>query len=279
MRKNESFYTFLLTRTTKERIFIRRIEVSKRLVHTSVATVLLFAITGSVGLFAVTNNSRLAEFAGLAASNASATVAQAKGSEDAGSIEEQRPIDYARPVAKLPLDSNMGGPTSGSYQLTAADSDSEELAIERKLRQIEAESNPRFLPTIWAHLGKINNEFGFRRNPFGGRSYEFHSGMDIDGERGDMLIAPANGVVKKAGWQGGYGYLIEIDHQNGLSTRYGHLSKVGVNVGDTVQRGQLIGLIGSTGRSTGPHLHYELRLDDKAINPRRFLPPEPSAVN
>ncbi|MDH3494768.1 MAG: M23 family metallopeptidase [Acidobacteriota bacterium] len=102
--------------------------------------------------------------------------------------------------------------------------------------------------------------------------------MDIDGDKGDMVVAPANGRILKAGWQGGYGYLIEIDHGNGLSTRYGHLSKLGVKEGDIVQRGQLIGLIGSTGRSTGPHLHYELRLDDKAINPRRFLPPEPSAI-
>jgi murein DD-endopeptidase MepM/ murein hydrolase activator NlpD len=127
---------------------------------------------------------------------------------------------------------------------------------------------------MWAHMGKINNEFGFRRNPFGGRSYEFHPGLDIDGEKGDLIVAPANGVISKAGWQGGYGNLIEIDHGNGLKTRYGHLSKIDVQVGDSVQKSQPIGLIGSTGRSTGPHLHYELRLNDKAVNPRRFLPPE-----
>ena len=106
-----------------------------------------------------------------------------------------------------------------------------------------------------------------------GVRYEFHPGLDIDGEKGDLVVAPANGVVVKAGWQGGYGNLIEVDHGNGLKTRYGHLSKVEVQVGDTVQRGQQMGLVGSTGRSTGPHLHYELRLNEKAINPRRFLPP------
>ena len=131
---------------------------------------------------------------------------------------------------------------------------------------------------MWSHLGKINNEFGFRRNPFGGRAYEFHAGMDIDGERGDVIVAPANGVIVKAGWQGGYGNMIEVDHGNGLTTRYGHLSKIEIQVGDTVNRGQIIGYVGSTGRSTGPHLHYELRLNDKAINPRRFLPPEPSEI-
>jgi murein DD-endopeptidase MepM/ murein hydrolase activator NlpD len=129
---------------------------------------------------------------------------------------------------------------------------------------------------MWAHLGKINNEFGFRRNPFGGRSYEFHPGMDIDGERGDMVIAPANGTVIKAGFTGGYGNMVEIDHGNGLTSRYGHMSKIETEVGATITRGQLIGLIGSTGRSTGPHLHYELRLNDKSINPRHFLPAEPT---
>ena len=131
---------------------------------------------------------------------------------------------------------------------------------------------------MWAHLGKINNEFGFRRNPFGGRAYEFHAGLDIDGEKGDTVVAPANGIVTKSGVQGGYGNMIEIDHGNGLMTRYGHLSKIDVQVGDQINRGQIIGYIGSTGRSTGPHLHYELRVGDKPINPRRFLPPEPSEI-
>ncbi|HUF03676.1 MAG TPA: M23 family metallopeptidase [Aridibacter sp.] len=173
---------------------------------------------------------------------------------------------------------NSGGPYDGSFQLTAVDSAAEEKDIEKRLRLIETTTNPKFLPTIWAHLGKINNEFGFRRNPFGGRSYEFHAGMDIDGDRGDIIVAPANGIVGEAGWKGGYGYMIEIDHGNGLITRYGHLSKLEVKEGDPIQRGQLIGFVGSTGRSTGPHLHYELRLGEKPINPRRFLPPEPSEI-
>ncbi|HNQ15742.1 MAG TPA: M23 family metallopeptidase, partial [Pyrinomonadaceae bacterium] len=150
--------------------------------------------------------------------------------------------------------------------------------VEKQLRSIQNMADPSSLPTSWAHLGKINNEFGFRRNPFGGRSYEFHAGMDIDGERGDSVMAPGNGIVIKAGWQGGYGNMIEIDHGNGITTRYGHLSKIEVAIGQSVARGELIGLIGTTGRSTGPHLHYELRLNDKPINPRFFLPPEPTDI-
>jgi len=280
MRKNDSFYTFLLTHTTKQKIYIRRVEISKKVFHSSVASAFLMVSLGFAGLFVVSNTDTFATFAAAMGNDSQGNLAAetTKAVSQLDPNAASRPLDYARPVATDTFSENAGGPDSGSFQLTAADSDREESEIEKKLRQIEAETNSRFLPTIWAHLGKINNEFGFRRNPFGGRSYEFHSGMDIDGDKGDMVVAPANGRILKAGWQGGYGYLIEIDHGNGLSTRYGHLSKLGVKEGDIVQRGQLIGLIGSTGRSTGPHLHYELRLDDKAINPRRFLPPEPSAI-
>ena len=278
MRKADSFYTFLLTHTTKEKVYIRRIEVSKRLLHSSVASALLFVTLGFAGLFAAANTGAFEMISMSPGSGTAAIGMTAKAVEDLDPNAASKPLNYARPVSTDTLTANTGGPNFGSFQLTSVDSEKDESDIERKLRQIEAETNARYLPTIWAHLGKINNEFGFRRNPFGGRSYEFHSGMDIDGEKGDMVVAPANGRVLKAGWQGGYGYLIEIDHGSGLTTRYGHLSKLGVKEGDVVQRGQLIGLVGSTGRSTGPHLHYELRLEEKAINPRRFLPPEPSAV-
>ncbi|MGB7207784.1 MAG: M23 family metallopeptidase [Pyrinomonadaceae bacterium] len=181
-------------------------------------------------------------------------------------------FDYSRPTDSDNFSLNSGGPSSPE------EGEAEDAEIEKRLQVIQTTSNPASLPAIWAHLGKINNEFGFRRNPFGGRSYEFHSGMDIDGERGDMVVAPGNGVVTEAGWKGGYGQMIEVDHGNGLKTRYGHLSKIEVEVGETLSRGQMIAFVGSTGRSTGPHLHYELRLNDKPINPRRFLPPEPTEL-
>lgn len=280
MQKDNRFYTFLLTHTTKEKIYIRRLEVSKKVLHTSVASLILCFGVFSLGIFGLTQTnaySNLAQYIDLSDSNptdSSATLAATRPVKKTSN--DPLTLNYNRPVSTDNLSENSGGPTAGSFQLTAVDSDREENQIEKKLDMIEKTSNPKFLPTIWAHLGKINNEFGFRRNPFGGRSYEFHSGMDIDGDRGDMIVAPANGVVKTAGWKGGYGKFIEIDHGNGLLTRYGHLSRLNVSEGDTIQRGQLIGLVGSTGRSTGPHLHYELRLGEKAVNPRRFLPPEPT---
>ena len=98
-----------------------------------------------------------------------------------------------------------------------------------------------------------------------------HAGMDLTGDKGEPIYASANGVVTHAGRANGYGNMVEIGHGRGIDTRYGHLSKILVQEGDVVRQGQVIGLMGSTGRSTGTHLHYEIRLDGRAINPRPFL--------
>jgi murein DD-endopeptidase MepM/ murein hydrolase activator NlpD len=98
-----------------------------------------------------------------------------------------------------------------------------------------------------------------------------HTGIDFRGEMGEPARVTANGTVVSAGWSGGYGRMVEVDHGNGLSTRYGHLSAIDVQVGQIVKIGQSIGRIGSTGRSTGPHLHYETRIDGEAVDPQKFL--------
>lgn len=277
MKNHQGNYTFILSHSSKTKIYIRRVEVSRSFLHSSTAglVVLLGVLLFGSASFVHSNYRVLAQSI-VEAPAATAELAVADVPEKAVKTTPRSAVNYNRPALADKYSINSGGPLS-RFQLTS-ESESEENRMEKQLRLIEATSNPAFLPTMWAHLGKINNEYGFRRNPFGGRSYEFHAGMDIDGERGDIIVAPANGIIVRAGWQGGYGRLIEIDHGNGLTTRYGHLSKVEVSVGDPVTRGQLIGLVGSTGRSTGPHLHYELRLDDKSINPRRFLPPEPAKI-
>jgi murein DD-endopeptidase MepM/ murein hydrolase activator NlpD len=112
--------------------------------------------------------------------------------------------------------------------------------------------------------------FGVRMDPFLHEA-AMHTGIDIRGEIGEPAHATAAGRVTIAGWDGGYGNLVEIDHGNGLATRYGHLSQIDVHVGDQVRSGQVIGRIGSTGRSTGPHLHYEVRVNGEAVNPQKFL--------
>ena len=119
--------------------------------------------------------------------------------------------------------------------------------------------------------GAFTSGYGTRSDPFRG-SAAMHSGIDLAGPVGTPIYATADGVVSEAGWNsGGYGNLIKIDHGRGIETRYAHLSKVNVRAGEKVKRGDLIGKMGSTGRSTGSHLHYEVRIDGRAVNPVPFM--------
>jgi murein DD-endopeptidase MepM/ murein hydrolase activator NlpD len=117
---------------------------------------------------------------------------------------------------------------------------------------------------------KFTSNFGIRSDPFRGTA-AMHAGVDIPGPVGTPIYATADGIVSNASWRGGYGNLVEVNHGKGIATRYGHLSKILVADGARVTRGQLIALMGSTGRSTGPHLHYEVRMDGHAVNPLPFL--------
>lgn len=127
---------------------------------------------------------------------------------------------------------------------------------------------PQAMPADFQY---ISSGFGFRPNPFTGGGGEFHPGLDFKGPYGAPIFAAAQGVVSFVGQRSGYGNVVEIDHGNGLVTRYAHMSGFTTVVGKQVQPGEQIGKIGSTGRSTGPHLHFEVRVGDRAINPRPFL--------
>lgn len=117
---------------------------------------------------------------------------------------------------------------------------------------------------------EYTSNFGVRSDPFRGTA-AMHAGVDIRGPIGTPIYATADGIVAEAKRRGGYGNLVEIDHGKGIATRYGHLSKILVSAGSRVTRGQVIALMGSTGRSTGSHLHYEVRMDGRAVNPLPFL--------
>ena len=117
---------------------------------------------------------------------------------------------------------------------------------------------------------RVTSTFGVRADPFLGRK-ALHSGIDFAEAQGTAIHATAPGTVTKAGSFGGYGNMVEIDHGNGITTRYGHMARVTVQVGQTLERGATIGAVGSTGRSTGPHLHYEVRRDGVAVDPAKFF--------
>jgi len=144
--------------------------------------------------------------------------------------------------------------------------------LEQDMHSYEAILRERgYTPTIWPVDGTLEGGFGGRRNPFGGSGYEFHTGQDIEAAWGTPVMSGARGTVAFVGWQNGYGQLVTIDHGGGLTTRYGHLSHIDVALGQAVSRGQFIGRVGSTGRSTGPHLHYEVRINEQPVNPLQYL--------
>jgi murein DD-endopeptidase MepM/ murein hydrolase activator NlpD len=128
----------------------------------------------------------------------------------------------------------------------------------------------RSTPSILPARGWISSEFGYRVNPFSNRK-TFHAGIDIANYTGTPVYAPADGVVSYAGVRGGFGNVVQVDHGYNVVTRYGHNSRIVVKQGDRIRRGQKISEIGSSGRSTGPHLHYEVALKGKVVNPRLFI--------
>ncbi|HSA58536.1 MAG TPA: peptidoglycan DD-metalloendopeptidase family protein [bacterium] len=125
-------------------------------------------------------------------------------------------------------------------------------------------------PSVWPVKGWVTSDFGYRRSPFT-LAADFHEGIDIAAARGTPVSAPADGVVTFAGYKGGYGKMVVIDHGFGIVTKYGHTSEFFVKEGDRIKRGTKIALVGSTGHSTGPHLHYEIYSDGVPVDPMKYI--------
>jgi len=126
------------------------------------------------------------------------------------------------------------------------------------------------IPTLWPAAGRVSDTFGYRQDPFT-RKKTFHEGLDISAPYGADIKAAASGKVVFSGRQSGYGYMVIIDHGRGISTAYGHASRLLVKEGQKVKKGDVIAKVGSTGRSTGPHLHFEVRLNDTPVDPSKYL--------
>lgn len=173
----------------------------------------------------------------------------------------------------------MGGPLEGLS--TSADGSIdprfERLGLSMaRMTALESalEGVPQFAP---ARRDMISSGFGYRSDPFNRRA-AMHNGLDFRGATGTPIYAAAKGRVSFVGWKGGYGKTVEITHGNGLMTRYAHMSRFNAKVGDRVAPGETIGAIGNTGRSTGPHLHFEVRINGRAVNPRTFLETAPNVL-
>ncbi len=147
----------------------------------------------------------------------------------------------------------------------------EEVKQQDLMRTLRTQKNSLMAtPSIWPVEGFISSHFGLRRSPFGG-GRAFHKGLDIGGRMGTRIIATAEGTVKQSGYDGAYGISVEVDHGRGIVTKYAHMQRSNVKVGQWVRRGEIIGFIGMTGRTTGPHLHYEVRVGGVPTNPMKYI--------
>lgn len=170
------------------------------------------------------------------------------------------------PLAPISL-STKGASASASPEETRANEILRGLDT-MNLYRIAASKAPFALP--YNTRVRMTSGFGGRNDPFG-RGHRMHEGQDFAGSYGSPILATAEGVVTHAGWENGYGKLVKIQHAFGIETRYGHMSNIRVNVGERVSRGERIGDMGNTGRSTGTHLHYEIRIGGNAINPMKYI--------
>jgi murein DD-endopeptidase MepM/ murein hydrolase activator NlpD len=173
--------------------------------------------------------------------------------------------------------SAMGGPLTAFPAGGAADPRFRRLGL--SLARMDAlQRGLQGIPQVVPSAGtSISSGFGYRSDPFDG-SPAFHAGLDFKGPTGAPIFAAARGTVAFVGRRPGYGNCVEVDHANGLQTRYAHMSAFRTRVGQPVAAGQLIGVVGSTGRSTGPHLHFEVRLHGQPVNPRPFLEVAPNVL-
>lgn len=190
-----------------------------------------------------------------------------KQSQQLTEMAKEMGFDVELPAVAVhsPL-AGSGGPAdlqSFAAELRRVETELQELKVNFTAEKLHA------TPAGWPAEGRLTAGFGMRRSPFG-EELEFHSGQDISAPYGQPVMATARGVVVYAEYRSGYGNLVVMDHGKGITTFYGHLSSIEVEVGDRVEKGAEIGTVGSTGRSSGAHVHYEVRVDDQPVNPSSF---------
>jgi murein DD-endopeptidase MepM/ murein hydrolase activator NlpD len=278
MVRDDRLYAFIIARTSRSRSHIRRICVHKRWLKVSALAGLVIIMAALYGIYALTQFIRHQH---VEQENTQLRAENEKQRQQLDNLNHRVEAveDASRKLAEMsgvghdqpPVLNGAGGPFLPLDETAVVEYRTKHL--EQELRSYEIALRERAtVPSIWPVQGALDSSFGVRRNPFGGSSYESHEGQDIEALIGTPVIAAASGTVTIAGVQNGYGNVVYIDHGNGLSTRYGHLSHIDVTIGQAIRQGELLGLVGSTGRSTGPHLHYEVRINNEPVNPRLYLP-------
>lgn len=277
MAREDRFYAFIIAHTSRSRARVQRIRIEKRAVTIFFAAVAVVAVGLIYGLYGLTQHAAHLrtemENQRLKAENERQRHELEKLNTRVEKVEDtSRKLAEKSGVVDPGSLPGTGGPELPLDEMGLATLAAKMNRLEEDMSAYEAILRQRgYTPTLWPVDGTLEGGFGGRRNPFGGGGYEFHSGQDIEAAWGAPVVSGAAGRVSFVGWQNGYGQIVIVDHGGGLTTRYGHLSHIDVELEQAVSRGQLLGKVGSTGRSTGPHLHYEVRINDQAVNPLPYL--------
>lgn len=278
MAKEDRFYAFIIAHTSRSRARVQRIRVEKRSVTILCALLAVLAVCLVYGFYGLTQQASYwrthFENQRLRAENERQRHELEKLNNRVEKVEDtsRKLAEKSGVVEEVASSPGTGGPALPMDELAIETLSAKMSRLEEDMRAYEAILRQRgYTPTVWPVEGTLEAGFGGRRNPFGGGGYEFHSGQDIEAPWGAPVVAGASGRISFTGWQNGYGQLVVVDHGGGLTTRYAHLSRIEVAEGQTVSRAQVLGKVGSTGRSTGPHLHYEVRINDQPVNPKQYL--------
>lgn len=285
MTRDDRLYAFIVAHTPRPRARIRRIEIHKRWLKLALVAACMVLATSLYGIYGAF---REAAHLRVERENARLRVENERQREHLKQLENRVDAieDKSRRIAEMSGVANQqqgqtprgaGGPLVVLDAAGIAAVEQRAAQLELQLKGYESALAAR-VPSIWPVAGVLNDGFGSRYDPFGGGGSEFHTGQDITAACGTPVVAAAEGTVIFAGWKNGYGQVVEIDHGRGLTTLYGHLSKLEATVGQEIARGALLGRVGSTGRSTGPHLHYEVRINDDPVSPLSYLPAQMSTA-
>lgn len=281
MMKDKRYYTLMLFAPTANSQF-RKYNLPHKFVYATLTFAGIGLLAVLFGIFSIARYTSLAVQYNLAKMdnrklrevNQEAQVATERIQ---GRLAAQEPIlqklaESTGVKASTDIGKNIG---SGGPDIKGLEKATSDLEVRvRDIKEFVAANQIKLsaIPSIWPVRGYITSGLGDRGNPFGGGGNEHHPGLDISATHGTSIEAPGDGIVIMAGPWGGYGNMVAIDHGYGLTTRFGHMSRIDVKVGDHVHRSTQLGAVGSTGRSTGPHLHYEVRLYDRVVDPMNYLP-------
>jgi murein DD-endopeptidase MepM/ murein hydrolase activator NlpD len=280
MSKNKRLFTFLIA--TSDTSKVRRLSIHHNILYAVSGVVLAAVLAAVLGTFRLAQHEALNfKYESIKAQNEDLkkendafqnSYAKLKGQIAYIGDMSNELARQAKMEAVSEVDQQVG--TGGPETVAALDKAADNL--ERQVRHIGDQLNADILrlasiPSGLPVNGYLTDGFGIRHNPFGGEGREFHNGIDVAVEFGTSVSTTADGLVVWAAPFAGYGNLVVVYHSNGITTRYGHLSKITVESGQRVKRGDQIGHAGSTGRSTGPHVHYEIRQNDQPIDALQYV--------